>query len=67
MTTRKTDGPLAVEVIADNSGKYVGNALRFDTVDEAKAYGLDLFMRWTLVRSWRVIEVASGTVLHEEK
>ena len=36
--THKTDGPLAVEVIADNSGKYVGNALRFDTVDEAWAW-----------------------------
>ena len=63
----KTVGPLKVEVIADNSGKYVGNALRFDTVEEAKAYGLDLFMRWTLVRSWRVVEDATGAVLHEEK
>jgi hypothetical protein len=68
----KTVGPLAVEVIADSSGKYVGNALRFDTVDEAKSYGADLFMRWTAVRKWRVIEVESaepfvrGKVLYEE-
>jgi len=62
----KTDGPLKVEVIADNSGEWCGNALRFDTVDDAKAYGADLAGRWTLVRAWRVVEVASETVLHKE-
>jgi len=43
-----------VEVIADSSGKWCSNALRFATEAEAKVYGDDLFMRWTAVREWRV-------------
>jgi hypothetical protein len=45
----------AVEVIADRSGKWVGNGLRFATRKEAKAYGADLASRWTLVEKWRVV------------
>lgn len=45
-----------VEVIADNSGKWAGNGLRFRTKSEANAYGHDLYLRWTLVREWRIIE-----------
>ena len=48
-------GPYRVEVIADGSGKYAGNALTFPTLEEAKAYARDLMRRWTLVRSWRVL------------
>lgn len=44
------------EVIADNSGKWVGNSLRFATREEAERYVADLFMRWTLVRETRVVE-----------
>jgi hypothetical protein len=44
------------EVIADNSGKFVGNALRFATENEAKGYAADLFSRWTSVRETRVVE-----------
>ncbi len=46
-----------VEVIADGSGEWVGNLLKFDTVEEAEAYAKDLADRWTLVRDWRVVEV----------
>jgi hypothetical protein len=42
------------EVIADNSGKWCGNALVFETEQEAKQYVYDLSMRWTLVRDTRV-------------
>lgn len=45
-----------VEVIADNSGVWVGNALRFKTMKDATAAGRDLFARWTLVREYRVVE-----------
>src|SRR5215472_1149589 len=38
-----------VEVIADSSGQWCSNALRFATEEEAKVYGDDLFMRWTAV------------------
>jgi hypothetical protein len=44
------------EVIADLSGKWAGNALRFATYEEAHAYVLDLALRWTSVREIRVIE-----------
>lgn len=46
----------AAEVIADNSGKFCGNALRFATYAEADAYAIDLAMRWTAVRETRVVE-----------
>ena len=46
------------EVIADNSGKFVGNGLYFATQKEAEDYVLDLSFRWTLVRETRVVEHA---------
>ncbi len=46
----------APEVIADNSGKFCGNALRFATKAEAEAYVADLSYRWTMVRETRVVE-----------
>jgi hypothetical protein len=44
------------EVIADSSGKWCGNALRFATRQEAEANVLDLMMRWIAVRETRVVE-----------
>jgi len=44
------------EVIADMSGEWVGNALRFATREEAERYADDLAWRWTLVRDTRVVE-----------
>ncbi len=46
----------APEVIADSSGKWCGNGLRFETHKEALANVLDLAMRWTSVRDTRVVE-----------
>jgi hypothetical protein len=43
------------EVIADNSGNWCGNELRFETKAEAEGYVLDLFHRWTLVRRTRAV------------
>jgi hypothetical protein len=45
----------AVEVIADSSGKWVGNQLRFATMEEAESYAADLAGRWTLVQQTRVV------------
>ena len=45
-----------VEVVADNSGKYAGNALRFKHVKEAEEYAINLMSRWMLVRTWRVVD-----------
>jgi hypothetical protein len=48
----------APEVIADNSGKWSGNALRFATREEAEANVRDLAFRWFAVRETRVVESA---------
>jgi hypothetical protein len=44
------------EVVADRSGKFCGNALRFATKKEAEDYVSDLSMRWILVTETRVVE-----------
>jgi hypothetical protein len=44
-------------VIADSSGKWVGNALRFATKEEAEANVANLKDRWIMVRETRVVEV----------
>lgn len=49
-------GPFSVEVIADTSETWCGNALRFSSGEDAEAYARDLWSRWTAVRSWRVVE-----------
>lgn len=46
----------AVEVVADSSGKFYGNAVRLATKEEAEAYGRDLAGRWMLVTDRRVVE-----------
>lgn len=46
---------LAIEVIADSSGKFCGNGLRFDSVVAAVDYGIELSCRWTLVREFRIV------------
>lgn len=45
------------EVIADNSGQWVSNGLRFATQQEAEGYARDLMYRWTAVREIRTVEV----------
>ena len=44
------------EVIADSSGTWAGNGLRFATRAEAEVYAKDLYSRWTAVKEWRVVE-----------
>lgn len=44
------------EVIADSSGKWTGNALRFATKEEAEISVANLAMRWMAVRETRVVE-----------
>lgn len=45
-----------VEVQADDSDKWLGNARRFSTEAEAKVYAFELMMAWTQVRNTRVVE-----------
>jgi hypothetical protein len=44
------------EVIADSSGEWCGNQLRFATKKEAEDNVFDLSMRWTSVRDTRVVK-----------
>src|SRR5712671_7125079 len=44
------------EVIADASGKWCSNALRFATREEAEANVQDLMIRWLAVRETRIVE-----------
>lgn len=46
----------APQSIADDSGKWAGNALRFATREEAAGWNFGLELRWTLVRETRVVE-----------
>jgi hypothetical protein len=46
------------EVIADNSGEWCSNGLRFASRAEADNYARDLAWRWIAVREWRVVECA---------
>lgn len=45
------------EVIADSSGQFCGNGLRFSDFDEAEDYAVGLSLRWTAVSQHRVVEV----------
>lgn len=59
----------AAEVIADDSGKFCGNGLRFATTEEASTYARDLEARWILVRKWRVVpsEDPVTHVIHDNR
>lgn len=46
----------APEVIADSTGKWCGNGLRFATYEEAESNVNDLMMRWFAVQAVRVVE-----------
>ena len=43
-----------IEVQADSSGTWSSNALRFAEEQEAEAYARDLYVRWPVVRQYRV-------------
>lgn len=53
----------AVEVVADSSGEFCGNGIKFETVKAAEAYAIDLFSRWTAVKKWRVINSTTKAVV----
>lgn len=46
------------EVIADSTGNWIGNSLRFATREEAEANVSGLAARWFAVRATRVVESA---------
>ncbi len=51
------DYRIQVNVSGDkDEDTWSGNALLFPTPEEAEEYARDLFMRWTQVKFWRVID-----------
>jgi hypothetical protein len=46
----------APEVVADSSGKFCGNMLRFATREEAEASAEALYRRWNLCTAHRAVE-----------
>lgn len=54
MTARSFTG----EVIADGSGQWAGNGLRFATEQEARESVADLMRRWWLVTDTRIVQSA---------
>lgn len=65
-SAKETKPSYRVEVVADSTGNWVGNALVFVDLEEAKQYAIDLFSRWTAVREWRVIDDAGNPVAGSE-
>lgn len=55
-------GLFRVEVIADGSGKWVSNAMRYVTREAAEDAARDLSARWTLVQEWRVVPDAGDDI-----
>lgn len=45
-----------VDVIADDSGDWVANGMRFPTYHQAVVYSIDLARRWSAVRQTRIVE-----------
>jgi hypothetical protein len=50
--------PYPIQSGSDCGREWCGNGKRFETLEAAREYGADLAWRWTLVREWRVVELA---------
>lgn len=57
-------GEFKVEVIADDSGKWASNGMKYATPEDAKKAALSLTGRWMLVQKWRVVD-STGNVKFE--
>jgi hypothetical protein len=51
-----------VEFIADSSGQWVGNSRHYPSRKVAEDAARGLFLRWTAVREWRVVEESPGAL-----
>jgi hypothetical protein len=50
----RANGQWRVDVI-DSSSHWASGGLRFDTKDDGERYALDLSLRWTALRDYRVV------------
>lgn len=53
---------IQVHTYGDPAGSWSGNAVEHDTQELAEDAAKDLFMRWTAVKWWRVIDENGHTV-----
>lgn len=51
-----TEYRVEVNTVSCAPGTWTGNAIRFNEADECEEAARDLFMRWTAVKYWRVID-----------
>lgn len=49
--------PYRVLVLADDSGEWCGNALRYSNREDAETAARDLEWRWMAVRDWKVVKL----------
>jgi len=54
-----------VNTAGDPEDSWATNAMKYDTVEEAEEAAKDLFMRWTAVRFWRVMDADQQEVYAE--
>ena len=52
-----------VNTFGDHDGVFTGNAMVYETADEAEAAVRDLFQRWTAVKFWRVIDENDAVIV----
>jgi hypothetical protein len=52
--------PFRCEILTANDPKWYQNNMIFRTAAETERYGLDLILRWTGSRDYRVIETAES-------
>lgn len=50
-------GAYRVDCAVRGESNYASNALTFATVEDAEDYARDLYCRWTMLASWRVVPV----------
>jgi hypothetical protein len=50
-------GAFRVDCAVRGESRYASNALTFATEEDAEAYARDLYSRWTMLESWRVVPV----------
>jgi len=55
--------PFAVEFITYADSDFVRNGMSFATVEDAKAYAIDLRARWTALDGYRVVDTRTGEVV----
>lgn len=52
-------GKFRVDCAVHGEVNYASNALTFETEEDAEAYARDLYSRWTMLASWRVVPVST--------